>query len=66
MYLFMYFSAEIGMFKHLTFSQLGCGSSHSVALTDTGQLFTWGSNQLGQLGHLGPGEVKLTYTYMPK
>ena len=27
-----------------------CGASHSVALTDKGQLFSWGDNVHGQLG----------------
>ncbi|XP_055608814.1 probable E3 ubiquitin-protein ligase HERC4 isoform X2 [Uranotaenia lowii] len=32
-------------------TQITCGTSHSIALTNWGQLFSWGSNALGQLGH---------------
>jgi len=32
-----------------------CGGSHSMALTDEGQLFTWGRGKEGQLGH---GDLK--------
>jgi len=28
-----------------------CGGSHSLALTDDGQLYTWGRGEEGQLGH---------------
>ena len=31
-------------------SQVVCGYAHSLALTDTGELFSWGSNSYGQLG----------------
>ncbi len=31
-------------------SVVSCGQYHSVALTSIGQIFTWGSNQHGQLG----------------
>ncbi|CAI5703435.1 unnamed protein product [Peronospora effusa] len=30
--------------------QIGCGDDFSVALTTTGEVFSWGRNQLGQLG----------------
>ncbi|KAJ1524442.1 hypothetical protein ONE63_010939 [Megalurothrips usitatus] len=30
--------------------QSACGQNHSLALTNDGQLFSWGSNQFGQLG----------------
>jgi alpha-tubulin suppressor-like RCC1 family protein len=29
---------------------VSCGQYHSIALTSLGQIFTWGSNQHGQLG----------------
>ena len=32
------------------FIKIGCGSSFSVALTDNGNLYGWGSNEDGQLG----------------
>uniref|UniRef100_UPI00358F9D47 probable E3 ubiquitin-protein ligase HERC4 n=1 Tax=Myxine glutinosa TaxID=7769 RepID=UPI00358F9D47 len=31
--------------------QVSCGSKHCLALSNDGQLFSWGSNQYGQLGH---------------
>ena len=31
--------------------QIACGSAHMMALTTARDLFTWGSNQFGQLGH---------------
>jgi alpha-tubulin suppressor-like RCC1 family protein len=30
---------------------VACGSFHSVVLADNGQVFTWGNNVHGQLGH---------------
>lgn len=47
---FYLLSGEIEMLKNQVFNQLGCGKSHSIALTDTGQLFSWGSDEFGQLG----------------
>lgn len=29
---------------------IACGSSHSICLTDDGEVYTWGSNESGQLG----------------
>eukprot|EP00210_Caulerpa_lentillifera_P005778 g5525.t1 len=31
--------------------EICCGASHSLAISDTGELFSWGTNQHGQLGH---------------
>jgi hypothetical protein len=31
-------------------ASVSCGARHSVALTTTGRVFTWGSNSSGQLG----------------
>lgn len=31
--------------------QLCCGYSHSLAINEWGQLFSWGSNACGQLGN---------------
>ena len=31
--------------------QIACGGWHSAALTNTGEVFTWGSGRCGQLGH---------------
>jgi hypothetical protein len=42
-------------FKYLTFKNekivmISCGLGHSLALTENGRLFGWGSNRYGQLG----------------
>lgn len=31
-------------------AMIACGSTHSAAVTDSGQLYTWGFNSFGQLG----------------
>ncbi|CEG47305.1 E3 ubiquitin protein ligase [Plasmopara halstedii] len=36
----------------LVFRQVVCGEDHSAAVTDTGDLYTWGRNFEGQLGHV--------------
>ena len=42
-------------------SSLGMGYGHTLAVTDTGSLYSWGSNFFGQLG-LGNKTAKLTPT----
>uniref|UniRef100_A0A182JTG2 HECT domain-containing protein n=1 Tax=Anopheles christyi TaxID=43041 RepID=A0A182JTG2_9DIPT len=32
-------------------TRISCGTAHSLALTNWGQVFSWGSNAVGQLGH---------------
>ena len=32
-------------------TQIACGGVHTVALTKNGEVFTWGNNRFGQLGH---------------
>lgn len=45
--------------------QIACGLHHTVVLTQSGEVFTFGSNQYGQLGtgdlspYIGPIQVKL-------
>ena len=34
-----------------TLVQITCGWSHTVALTDGGELYTWGNGDHGKLGH---------------
>eukprot|EP00375_Theileria_parva_P000892 XP_763562.1 hypothetical protein [Theileria parva strain Muguga] len=41
--LFNHFSSKI--------TKIACGSSHTLAVTINGLLFSWGSNESGQLGH---------------
>lgn len=46
-------------------TQIACGLHHTVVLTQNGEVFTFGSNQYGQLGtgdllpYIGPVQVKL-------
>ena len=35
----------------LQWIQIDCGGWHTAALTKDGEVFTWGDNELGQLGH---------------
>uniref|UniRef100_K3WCF6 IPT/TIG domain-containing protein n=1 Tax=Globisporangium ultimum (strain ATCC 200006 / CBS 805.95 / DAOM BR144) TaxID=431595 RepID=K3WCF6_GLOUD len=37
--------------KELFFRRIACGRSHGAAITDKGDLYTWGRNFEGQLGH---------------
>lgn len=41
----------ISMGSKLKVFQLACGAGHSLVLTQTNQMFSWGCNTLGQLGH---------------
>lgn len=38
---------------------VACGGAHSAAITNSGQLFTWGKGRYGRLGH-GDSEDQLT------
>lgn len=31
--------------------EIACGSSHSAAITSSGELYTWGLGEYGRLGH---------------
>ncbi|CAB3239386.1 unnamed protein product [Arctia plantaginis] len=42
--------APVETFKDCTIVTVACGMQHSVALDEWGQLFSWGSDSLGQLG----------------
>ena len=46
--------------KHIT--QVQCGQYHTMALTSSGYVFTWGSTKHGQLGH---GKSKVKYISRP-
>ena len=37
--------------KHV--ASIACGASHAAAVTNTGDLYTWGLGDRGQLGHGG-------------
>ncbi|KAJ8727556.1 hypothetical protein PYW07_001675 [Mythimna separata] len=42
--------ALVETFKDCTVSSVACGIQHTVALDEWGQLFSWGSDSMGQLG----------------
>lgn len=43
-------SEQIGALADQHIVHIACGESHSVALSDQGQLFAWGAGSDGQLG----------------
>jgi alpha-tubulin suppressor-like RCC1 family protein len=45
--------------NHTFITMVSCGQNHSVALTDRGQLYSWGSSRFGQCGQGGRGDVKV-------
>jgi hypothetical protein len=45
----------------LKIAVIKCGAYHSMALTQSGQVYTWGENYLGQIG-FGDNKMKLTPT----
>jgi hypothetical protein len=46
--------------------KIACGDEHSVLLSDSGDLFTFGSNSWGQLGQLINTGVKRNFSMTPK
>lgn len=36
---------------------MALGRSHTVAITDAGEVFTWGANTQGQLGYTSDGQT---------
>lgn len=43
---------SIEAFINETVVQVAAGNSHSIALTKSGKMYTWGRNDAGQLGHV--------------
>ncbi|XP_021697448.1 probable E3 ubiquitin-protein ligase HERC4 isoform X1 [Aedes aegypti] len=41
----------ISSLENYIVTHVSCGTTHSLALTNWGQVFSWGSNSIGQLGH---------------
>lgn len=35
---------------HLQYTQMACGTAHTLALTAAGEVYAWGSNHVHQLG----------------
>lgn len=46
----LFSSEQIGALAGQHIVHVACGESHSVALSDQGQLFSWGAGSDGQLG----------------
>ncbi|EQC33669.1 hypothetical protein SDRG_08773 [Saprolegnia diclina VS20] len=42
---------QVGALRGLDITAISCGSRHSLALASTGDVFSWGWGQMGQLGH---------------
>lgn len=45
--------------KEIVITTIRCGTWHTVALSDTGDVYTWGGGSNGQLGHLPTHKVRL-------
>ena len=41
---------------NISWTQIACGYEHTVALSSNGEVFTWGDNFRGELGH-GDGQI---------
>lgn len=54
----MFSSELIESLKSYKITQVSCGEAHSVALSQWGQVFSWGQDSYGQLGHNLNGEVQ--------
>ena len=53
--------AELVMaLQALVVVQVCCGQQHSMALTEAGQVYMWGSNNRGQLGNGSWNEPRLS------
>ena len=37
--------------ENLEWTQISCGGNHTVALSKKGEVYTWGMNNKGELGH---------------
>ena len=42
---------QVSALTNIFVKDIDCGESHTVALTDKGEVYTWGGGLLGQLGH---------------
>ena len=45
-----YMMMRIEHLKEIKIAQVACGRFHSLALTQNGVIYSWGSNNYGQLG----------------
>ena len=59
-----YFSGQIDdLSKNHTVTQASCGSRHNLAVTQAGEVFSWGDNSCGQLGR---GQIDSELWRVPK
>lgn len=47
----IYFPLPVAFSSYVVITKVSAGSRHSLALTDTGAVLSWGWGQVGQLGH---------------
>lgn len=70
----VYIPTQVPFFKanNLKVIKISCGELHSIALTDTNQVFTWGCGEYGRLGcgdedeRFEPTELKFKIKYIFK
>ena len=48
---FEYPPKQIKNIVNICWTQVECGGEHTVALSSNGEVFTWGRNSFGELGH---------------
>jgi E3 ubiquitin-protein ligase HERC2 len=61
---------KIEGFNYVPFAAVSAGHSHSMALSEEGEIYTWGKNSYGQLGHgdynlsARPKKIKTSVTFI--
>ena len=67
----LYTPAKVSFFAEnkLKIAKLACGDAHVIVLTESNQIFTWGSGEYGRLGHgdesdkFMPTEIRFRFNY---
>ena len=47
---FLYVTEKVDSLSQYSITRASCGSNHSLAINQWGQVFSWGSDSYGQLG----------------
>ena len=47
----VYHPTKLSIDNNISWTQIVCGEYHTVAINSNGEVFTWGYNGCGQLGH---------------
>jgi len=47
---FLYVTEKVDSLSQYSITRASCGSDHSLAINQWGQVFSWGSDSYGQLG----------------